>query len=113
MSWWPGPVVVRFSLAPADVHETAVVPELAHGRQGVVVEDRNYWSPLLRETLAPQGLQLQAPFKKARQAPWPRRSANLSRFGCRIDTVFGPLDRYLIKRVRAAPRSSHPTPQIP
>jgi len=97
---WPG-VIVRFSLAPADVHETAVVPELVDGRQGIVVGDRNDWSPLLRETLAPQGLQLQAPFKQARQDPWPRRSAHLSRVRYRIDTVFGPrVDRYLIKRVR-------------
>lgn len=57
---WPG-VIVHFSLALADVHETAVVPEWVHGRQDVVVGDRNYWSLLLRETLAPQGLQLQAP----------------------------------------------------
>ena len=89
---WPG-VIVRFSMAPADIHETAVVPELVHGRQGVVVGDRNCWSPLVRETLAPQVLQL--------QDPWPRRSALLSRFRYRIDTVFGQLvDRYLIKRVR-------------
>ena len=98
---WLG-VIVRFSLAPANVHETAVVPELVDGRQGVVVGNRNYWSPLLRERLAPQGLQLQAPFKKARQDPWTRRSALLSHFRYRIDTVFGQLmDRYLIKRVRA------------
>ena len=51
---WPG-VIVRFSLSPANVHETAVVPELVHGRQGVVVGNRNYWHPTLRETLAPQG----------------------------------------------------------
>ena len=51
---WPG-VIVRFSLAPTNVHETAVVLELVHDRQGVVVGDRNYWNPMLRETLAPQG----------------------------------------------------------
>ena len=46
-------------------------------------------------------MQLQAPFKQARQDPWPRRSAHLSRVRYRIDTVFGPrVDRYLIKRVR-------------
>ena len=97
---WPG-VIVRFSPALADIHEIAVVPALVDGRQGVVVGDRNDWSPTLRETLAPQGLQLQTPFKKARQDPWPRRRANLSRFRCRIDTVFGQLvDRFLIKCVR-------------
>ncbi len=98
---WPG-VIVRFSLAPADVHETTVVPELVAGRQGTVWGDRNYWSPPLREELARQGLDLLAPFKKAKHDPWPRRSALLSRFRYRIDTVFGQLvDRYLIKQVWA------------
>ncbi len=101
---WPG-VIVRFSLVPAHVHETAVVPEWVDGRQGIVVGDRNYGSPLLRETLAPQGLQLQAPYQQARQDPWPRRSALLSRLRYRIDTVFGQLvDRYLIQRVRTRDR---------
>ena len=98
---WPG-VIVRFSLAPANVHETAVVPELVQGQQGTVVGDHNYGSPWLQEELAPQGLQLLAPFKKAGHDPWPGRSALLSRFRYRIDTVFGQLvDRYHIKRVWA------------
>ena len=98
---WPG-VIVSFSIAPADVHETAVVPELVNGRQGTILGDRNYWSPKLNEELAQRGLNLQAPFKKAGRDPWPRRSAMISRFRYRIDTVFGQLvDRYLIKRVWA------------
>ncbi|MYD90445.1 MAG: hypothetical protein F4Y08_08955 [Caldilineaceae bacterium SB0662_bin_9] len=73
----------------------------AFGRQSIVVGDCNHWSPTPQEMLAPQGLQLQTPFKKAKQAPWPRHSAILSRFRYRIDMVFGQLvDRYLIKRVQ-------------
>lgn len=98
---WPG-VIVSFSIAPAAVHESAVVPELVDGRQGTVLGDRNYWSPRLKGDLAQQGLNLQAPFKKASRDLWPCRSAMLSRFRYRIDTVFGQLvDRYLIKRVWA------------
>lgn len=63
---------------------------------------RNYWSPKLKAELAERGLNLQAPFKKASSEPWPRRSAMLSRFRYRIETVFGQLvDRYRIKRVWA------------
>ena len=91
---WPG-VIVRFSWAPAHIHEIAVVPELVHGRPGTVVGDRNYGSPRLQEELAWQSLHLRAPFQKAQHDPGPRRSAHLSRFRYRIDTVVwstrGPL----------------------
>ena len=95
---WPGGIV-RFRLAPAASHETAVVPEWIEDRQGTVVGDRHYGSPPLPEALAPQGLPLLAPFKQAKHDPWPRRSALRRRFRYRIDTVCGPrVDRYLIHR---------------
>ena len=98
---WPG-VIVSFAVAPASVHETTVVPELVVGRQGTILGDRNYWSPKLKTELAEHGLNLQAPFKRASSEPWPRRSAMLSRFRYRIETVFSQLvDRYRIKRVWA------------
>ena len=98
---WHG-LIVSFAVAPASVHETAVVPELVGGRQGTILGDRNYWSPRLKTELAERGLNLQAPFKKASSEPWPRRSALLSRFRYKIETVFGQLvDRYRIKRVWA------------
>ena len=98
---WPR-VIVSFALAPASVHETAVVPELVGGREGTILGDRNYWSPKLKTELAERGLNPQAPFKKASSEPWPQRSAMLSRFRYRIETVFGQLvDRYRIKRMWA------------
>jgi len=98
---WPG-VIVSFAIAPAHVHETTVVPELVSGRVGIILGDRNYWSPKLKEELARQSLNLQAQFKKASTEPWPKRSAMISRFRYRIETVFGQLvDRYMIKRVWA------------
>ena len=98
---WPG-VIVSFGIAPAQVHETAVVPQLVNARSGTILGDRNYWSPQLKEELAQQGLNLQAQFKKASSEPWPRRSATISRFRYRIETLFGQLvDRYLTKRVWA------------
>ena len=98
---FPG-VIVSFGIAPAHVHETDMLAELAAGREGTILGDRNYWSPRLKEELAQRNLNLQAQFKKASTEPWPRRSAMISRFRYRIETVFGQLvDRYLIKRVWA------------
>ena len=79
-----------------------MVPELVNGRRGTMLGDRNYWSPRLKEELDRDGLNLQAQFKRASFELWPRRSATISRFRYRIETVFGQLvDRYLIKRVWA------------
>jgi hypothetical protein len=101
---WPG-VITQFDIAPANVSETAVVPELAAGTQGLLLGDRNYWSPALQEELQPGSLQLEAPFRRATTDPWPKRSAVISRIRYRIDTTFGQLvDRYQVKRVWARDR---------
>ena len=98
---WPG-VIVGFSVASANIHETAIAPELASGRFGTVLGDRNYWSPRLTDELAGRKIDLVAPFKTATRDPRPRASALLSRFRYRIETVFSQLvDRYHIKRVGA------------
>src|SRR5215831_16154138 len=41
---WPG-VIVRFCGAAANVHELAALPALAEHTGGIVVGDRNSWSP--------------------------------------------------------------------
>lgn len=98
---WPG-VITSFVLAPANVHETAVVPELTEGTQGLLLGDRNYWSPSLREELQKRGVNLLAPFRLASRDPNRKLSVLISRFRYRIDTVFGQLvERYQAKRVWA------------
>jgi hypothetical protein len=98
---WPG-VITQFDIAPANVSETAVVPELSVGMRGLLLGDRNYWNPALKEELEQGALQLEAPFRRATTDPWPKRSALLSRVRYRIDTTFGQLvDRYQVKRVWA------------
>ncbi|MXZ23774.1 MAG: hypothetical protein F4Y80_02710 [Caldilineaceae bacterium SB0665_bin_21] len=117
---WPG-VIVRFSLAPADVHETAVVPELVDGRQGIVVGDRNDWSPLLRETLAPHAAAgpLQAspagPLAPTQCPPQPRPVPD--RYGLR--STRGPLphqarpdERPVASGPSSAPKSAQPHPRV-
>jgi DDE family transposase len=82
---WPG-VIVRASLAPAaDVHDRWVaeydlLPEVGEGT--LVVGDTDYWSPILRESLARYGVSLIAPKKTTKRRekhPWPAWLTNLRR----------------------------------
>ena len=97
---WPG-LITGFSVAPANAHELSVLPEIIEGTSGLIVGDRNYWSPETQEDLARgMGVELLAPYRSKKRDPAPRRSALLSRFRYRIDTVFSQLtERYSIKRV--------------
>lgn len=54
---WPG-LITRFSIAPANAHDLALVPELTAGSQGIVLRARNYWSPALTQELADRGATL-------------------------------------------------------
>jgi hypothetical protein len=98
---WSG-VITRLSVAPGNAHELSAVPELTEHTSGLLVGDRNYHSPNTREELADIGIELLAPYPSKKRDPAPRRSALLSRFRYRIDTVFSQLtERYSIKRVWA------------
>lgn len=99
---WPG-VITRFSVAPANAHELSVVPGLLESTRGLAVGDRNYHSPKTKEELARSGgVELLAPYRSKKGDPNPQRSAFLSRFRYRIDTVFSQLTgRYSIKKVWA------------
>ncbi len=98
---WPG-VITRFCVAPANAHELTVLPALAEQTVGMLIGDRNYWSPATTAEWQPQGVDLLAPYPSAKRDPHPRWSAQLSRVRYRIDTVFGQLvDRCSVKRVWA------------
>jgi len=95
---WPG-VIVATSLTAAHVHDLHALPDLLEGATGDVLADRNYWSPRLRDELAPYQLYLRAPFRSARREThaWPYWLTNMRP---RIETVFSQLvDRFHIKRV--------------
>lgn len=98
---WPG-VITSFGLAPANVHEQELVPYLAAGTQGLLLGDRNYWAPALKEALRKTGVELLAPYRWASRDPQPRLSRFLNNLRRRIDTVFSQLtDRYQVKRLWA------------
>ena len=98
---WPG-VVTAISVAPANVHDKDLVPELVEGAAGMVIGDRNYWAPKLMAELRPAGIQLVAPFKKRASDPDPEGSTRLTRIRWRIETVASQfVERYHLKRLWA------------
>jgi hypothetical protein len=98
---WPG-VISRIVLAPANVWEPAVVPELAEHTLGLLLGDRNYDAPRIANELAGQGIQLLAPPRHKSRDPHPSWNLVLSHVRYRIDTVFGQLsERFHAKRVWA------------
>src|ERR1700753_3836646 len=86
---WPG-VIVGLHLSAGNVHELPVAERLLERAQGWALGDRNYWSPVMSEKLAVQGLQLLAPFRSAKREKrrWPLFLVQKRR---RIETVIGQL----------------------
>ncbi len=98
---WPG-VVTAVSVAPANVHDRDLVPELVEGATGQVLGDRNYWDPKLTAELALAGIALVAPFKKRATDPDPVGSQRVTRLRWRIETVVAQLvERFHLKRIWA------------
>lgn len=57
-------MIQAFELAPANVHDIRMLPELTEGDSGMLLADRAYLSqPLKTELLAKQGLELSIPTK--------------------------------------------------
>jgi hypothetical protein len=99
---WPG-VITRLSVAPANAHENSTCsPNSSRQPPGSSSGNRNYHSPKTKEELASIAVELLAPYSSKKGNPDLKRSALLSRFRYRIDTVFSQLSgRYSVKRVWA------------
>ncbi len=99
----PAGAIVAFDLAPANVSDQAMVPDVAPPAGSAVVGDRNYWSPKVAAALAAEyGVRLVAPFRTKSKDPDPRRSKRIGRFRWIIETTFGQLaGRFHLKRTWA------------
>jgi len=100
---WPG-FITRFVLAPGHVQELKVAPQLLAAQDGLVLGDRNYWSPLLQEHLShvAPGLKLLAPYKKKALDPTPRQSREITRWRYRIECVLAQwVQRFGLKHILA------------
>jgi hypothetical protein len=91
-------------LTPANVDERDVLPEMVAGLQGVLIGDKGYIRPSLKQEWAQQhGLDLQTPLRKNRQDLRPKALVD-PRVSSRrlVETVTGQLaDRFYIEKVRA------------
>lgn len=83
--------IVAMQVAPANVPDVELVPELVEGAAGTVLGDRVYWHHGLAEALRPAGIELVAPFRKRSSDPTPQRSRVLNRVRRRIETTFSQL----------------------
>ena len=98
---WPG-VVTTQQMAPANASDLELAPELVEGAVGQVLGDRNSWSPLLREELAPAGIDFCAPSRKRSEDPDPVGSQRLTRVRWRMETVAAQfVERFHLKRIWA------------
>jgi len=100
---WPG-LITRLTLAPAQESDVAVAPQMLKNQSGLVIGDRNYHSPDLQEKLKEDNsnLKLLAPFKNKKRDPDPKRSALLSHWRYRIETVNSQLcQRFGLKQLWA------------
>jgi hypothetical protein len=98
---WPG-VVTAVSAAPANRSDLELIPELVDGLGGIVLADRNYWNPGLRDELAAEGIALLTPYRHRSKDPTPAGSKLLNRVRRQVETVASQLvERYRLKRVWA------------
>jgi hypothetical protein len=91
-------------VAPANVHELCVLPEIAEFTSGMIIGDRNYHSPKTREKLASMGVELLAPYSSKKRDPAPKKSAFLSRLRYRIERVMNLGENPIEMRI---PRSAY------
>lgn len=70
-------MLARFCLAPANAHELRALPALAEQTSGMLVGDRNYWSPVTTAEWQAHGALVVGTLsqRQARSAPALERAA--------------------------------------
>jgi len=96
-------VICGYALAAANVDERDVLPEMAVGLHGLLIGDKGYIRPGLKQELAEQGIDLQTPLRKNMRDPRPKAFVSQLMSSRRlVETVIGQLtERFHIEKVRA------------
>lgn len=96
-------LILNFAIAPANVDERDVLPEIVEGISGLVIADKGLISPSLKDDLAKYGIDLQTPLRKNMADKRPRWLINWAMNVRRIiETVNGQLaGRFNIQAIRA------------
>jgi len=95
--------MVAFDIAPANVDERDILPEITAHITGMLLADKGLIRPALKEELAARQVDLQTPLRRNMRDPRPKETLsfmmNLRR---RIETVIGQLvERFHIQSIRA------------
>lgn len=96
-------VVSGYTFAPANVDERDVLPDTTQGISGLLIGDKGYIRPLLRQELFEKGIDLQTPLRKnmvdTRPESFVQQLMSARRL---VETVIGQLTgRFNIEKVRA------------
>lgn len=96
-------VICSSTFAAANIDERDVLPDLTDGLTGLLVGDKGYIRPVLKEDLAKQGLDLETPLRKNMKDTRPKalvkQFMTIRRL---VETVIGQLtERFHIEKVRA------------
>jgi len=99
-------IICGYTFAAANIDERDVLQDITDGLSGLLVGDKGYIRPSLKEDLAKQGLDLQTPLRKNMQDSRPKPFvAQLMKVRRLVETVIGQLtERLHIERVWARDR---------
>lgn len=96
-------VICGYALAAANVDERDVLPEMVGGLHGLLIGDKGYIRPGLKQELLQQGIDLQTPLRKNMHDIRPKAFVNQLMSTRRlVETVIGQLtERFHIEKIRA------------
>lgn len=96
-------VICGYTFAAANRDERDMVLEITQGLAGLLIGDKGYIRPSLKEELAKQALDLQTPLRRNMQDPRPKAAVSqLMKARRLVETVIGQLtERFHIEKVRA------------
>jgi hypothetical protein len=96
-------IICGYAFTAAHVDERDVLPEMVAGLQGLLIGDKGYIRPCLKQELAQHGLDLQTPLRKNMQDLRPKAFVGQLMSSRRlVETVIGQLtERFHIEKVRA------------
>jgi len=96
-------IICGYAFTPANVDERDVLPEMTTGVHGLLIGDKGYIRPSLKQELLQQGIDLQTPLRKNMHDSRPKAFiGQLMSHRRLVETVIGQLtERLHIEKVRA------------
>ena len=96
-------IICGYTFAAANVDERDVLPEMVDGLRGLLIGDKGYIRPSLKQELRQQGIDLQTPLRKNMHDTRPKAFVGQLMSTRRlVETVIGQLtERFHIEKIRA------------